>query len=277
METVAVVGVGLIGASFGLALRRAGFSGRILGVSSPAAIKAGLSAGAISEEATLERAAQCADLIYLAQPVDRLLQTLEILGPIARQNCVVTDAGSTKVTIVEKASECFPPGIFLGGHPMAGKEQRGAEAAEDTLFRHRPYVLTPIGAMTAAMRDFENWLQRIEARVVTMSAAEHDSVVALTSHLPQLLSTAISVTLAESGDPKLLQVFGPGLIDMTRLAISSPDVWNSVLETNQNEILKSLEAFTKALAKLSDRIQAGLTADDLFAVGRNFALLIRKG
>jgi prephenate dehydrogenase len=232
--------------------------------------------GAISEAATLEQAAECADLIYLAQPVDRLLHTLEILGPIARRNCVVTDAGSTKAVIVEKASACFRAGIFLGGHPMAGKEQRGAEAAEDTLFRNRPYVLTPVGAMTAAMRDFERWLLLIEARVVIMSPAEHDNVVALTSHLPQLLSTAMSVTLADSGNPKLLQVFGPGLIDMTRLAISSPDVWNSVLETNQDEILRALDAFTKALDQLANRIRAGLSTDDLFAIARNFALLIRK-
>lgn len=276
METVAIVGVGLIGASFGLALRRAGFSGRIIGVSSPPAIQAGLSAGAISEEATLEHAAQCADLIYLAQPVDRLLQTIGTLGAMVRPDCLVTDAGSTKAAIVERASACFSDGIFLGGHPMAGKEQRGAEVAEDTLFRHRPYVLTPVGTLTPAMREFENWLRRMEARVVIMSAAEHDSVVALTSHLPQLLSTALSATLAESGNPKLFQAFGPGLVDMTRLAISSPDVWNSVLETNQDEILKVIEAFTKTLDNLANRIQAGLGSDDLFAVGRNFALMLRN-
>jgi prephenate dehydrogenase len=276
METVAVVGVGLIGASFGLALRRAGFSGRIIGVSSPAAIQAGLSAGAISEQATLEHAAQSADLIYLAQPVDRLLRTLEMLGSLVRPDCLVTDAGSTKTSIVEKASECLPAGTFLGGHPMAGKEQRGAEAAEGTLFRNRPYVLTPVDSLTARMRDFEHWLWRMHARVVIMSAAEHDNVVALTSHLPQLLSTAISVTLAAQGNSKVFDVFGPGLIDMTRLAISSPEVWNSVLETNRSEIVKAIHAFTETLANLANRLDGGLDIDDLFAIGRNFALTLRK-
>ena len=276
METVAVVGVGLIGASFGLALRRAGFAGRIIGVSSPPAIQAGLSRGAISEAATLEQAAQCADLIYLAQPIDRLVHTLELLGPMARADCVISDAGSTKAAIVEKACECLPADVFLGGHPLAGKEQRGAESAEDTLFRQRPYVLTPVGTMTAAMHEFKNWLLRMEARVFIMSAAEHDAVVALTSHLPQLLSTSLSITLANSGNPKLLQVFGPGLIDMTRLAMSSPDVWNGILETNRDQILRALDAFTTVLENLASRIEAGLSTEDLFAVGRNLALIVRK-
>src|SRR5581483_5868108 len=163
METVAVVGVGLIGASFALALRRAGFSGRIVGVSSPKAIEAGLAIGAISEEASLERAAETADLIYLAQPVDRILQTLELLASRVNSKCLITDAGSTKAAIVGRATDLLPPDRFLGGHPLAGKEQRGAEAADGLLFRDRPYVLTPSGAMTASMNELQDWLRRIEA------------------------------------------------------------------------------------------------------------------
>jgi prephenate dehydrogenase len=138
MKTVAVAGVGLIGASFGLALRRAGFSGRIIGVSSAEAIKAGLAAGAISESGSLEDAAHEADLIYLAQPIDRILDTIQKLGPMVRSECLVTDAGSTKATIIDISKKYMHPGIFLGGHPIAGKEQRGAEAADATLFQNRP-------------------------------------------------------------------------------------------------------------------------------------------
>jgi prephenate dehydrogenase len=159
---------------------------------------------------------------------------------------------------------------------MAGKEQRGAEAAEQELFRGRPYVLTPVTAMTPRMREFESWVRRIQARVIIMSAAEHDNVVALTSHLPQLLSTAISVTLAEQGNPKVLEVFGPGLIDMTRLAISSSGVWNSILETNRSEVVKALQAFTMTLVNLANRLDAGLDVNDLFAIARNFALNLRN-
>ncbi len=125
MKTVAIVGVGLIGGSFGLALRKAGFTGELLGVSSPPALEAGLKSGAISRSATLEEAAAEADLIYLATPVDRILQTLQTLGPFARPECLITDAGSTKLAIVQKASECLPFGVFLGRAPDGGKRTAG--------------------------------------------------------------------------------------------------------------------------------------------------------
>jgi prephenate dehydrogenase len=276
METVAVVGVGLIGASFGLALRRAGFNGRILGVSSPAAIQAGLAVGAISEEASLQKAAEAADLIYLAQTVDRILDTLPALGSLLQRPCLVTDAGSTKAAIVEKASECLPAGVFLGGHPMAGKEQRGAEAADGTLFRHRPYILTPVGEFTPKMREFQSWVEDIGSRTVVMSPAEHDNVVALTSHLPQLLSTAISITLAEQGNSRIFEAFGPGLLDMTRLALSSPVVWNSVLNTNRQEVIKAIGEFQTRLGMLSARLQSEVNVDDLFAIAQKFGRSIRE-
>lgn len=129
IHTVAIVGVGLIGGSFALALRKAGFAGEILGVSSPPAIQAGISVGAISRGVSLDEAAARADLIYLAQPVDRILETIEMLGALARPGSLITDGGSTKAVIVRKASEHIRNASFLGGHPMAGKEQRGVEAA----------------------------------------------------------------------------------------------------------------------------------------------------
>lgn len=166
MKTVAIAGVGLIGGSFGLALRKAGFSGEILGVSSEAAIEAGIQMGAITRSATLQEAAAEADLIYLAQPVDRILETLAALGPLARSGCLITDAGSTKTAIVRKAEECIRSASFVGGHPLAGKEQRGAEAADADLFRERIYVLTPSGAETGLLDMFRSWLARIGARIV---------------------------------------------------------------------------------------------------------------
>lgn len=271
-----MVGVGLIGASFGLALRRAGFAGRIIGVSSPSAIQAGLAAGAISGEATLEEVAEAADLIYLSQPVDRILQILATLGPLVHPQCLITDAGSTKSAITQKAAECLPPGVFLGGHPMAGKEQRGAQAADALLFRDRPYVLTPVGEPSSKMREFKDWLIRLECRVIFMSPAEHDNVVALTSHLPQLLSTALSVTLAEQGNSRIFEVFGPGLLDMTRLAMSSPELWKSILDTNRNAVLRALGAYTTTLTAMSARLEAVASFEDLFATAQTFAGDLRK-
>jgi prephenate dehydrogenase len=275
MNTIAIVGVGLIGSSFGLALRKAGFAGPILGVSSPPAIAAGLVAGAISARATLEEAAAQADLLYLAQPVDRILVTLERLGPIIRPECLVTDAGSTKTAIVQKARKCLPAENFLGGHPLAGKEQRGAHAADPDLFRNRPYVLASPVPGTPAAAEFQIWLHRIGAQVLYLSAAEHDRTVAFTSHLPQILSTALALTLAKNSSSRSTQIFGPGLLDMTRLALSAPDLWMSILSTNQVEVSSAIDFFTKSLADL----KAALSTPDLsllFEAAAKFASEIRR-
>ncbi len=275
MNTVAIIGVGLIGGSFGLALRKAGFTGPILGVSSLPAITAALEVGAISASATLEQAADQADLLYLAQPVDRILTTLEKLGPLVRPKCLVTDAGSTKAVIARKARECLAAQNFLGGHPLAGKEQRGAHVADPDLFRNRPYVLTSPVPATPAATEFQTWLHRMGAQVLYLSPAEHDRTVAFTSHLPQLLSTALALTLAKNSSSRSTQIFGPGLLDMTRLALSAPDLWMSILSTNQAEVSAAIDFFTKSLADL----KAALSSRDLsllFEDAAKFASEIRK-
>jgi len=255
IKSVSIVGVGLIGGSFALALRAAGFNGEITGVSSPPAIEAGIAIGAIARGVSLEEAAATADLLYLAQPVSHILQTIEKLSSIAKRDCLITDAGSAKSEIARKASECLSRSFFLGGHPMAGKEQRGAEAAEADLFRGRPYVLCPTRAERSAFEeDFRAWLARIGADVLEMSPEVHDSTVALTSHLPQLLSTALAETLAKSENPHLTKVFGPGLIDMTRLALSSPDLWLSILTTNKASVSAALDAFVEVLTDIRDTL-----------------------
>src|SRR5439155_5115682 len=137
------VGTGLIGSSFGLALRKAGFTGAITGVSSPPAIAAAIAAGAIDRGAPLASAVPEADLVFLSQTIGRILDTIRHLDPLLRPGALVTDAGSTKCAIVDLAREKVTRGQFLGGHPMAGKETRGAAASDPDLFRGRTWILTP--------------------------------------------------------------------------------------------------------------------------------------
>ena len=144
MRTIAIFGVGLIGGSFALALRKAGFTGRILGVSSPDTIRRALELNVIDAGVPAEEGARAADLIYLSQPILRIIESLPELSQWVQPGSLVTDAGSTKSMIVEQAAALFAPGQFLGGHPMAGRERRGVDAAEADLFRGRPYVLTPV-------------------------------------------------------------------------------------------------------------------------------------
>jgi prephenate dehydrogenase len=275
METVAIVGVGLIGGSFGLALRKAGFTGEIIGVSGPPALSAALARGAISSTASLSEAARRADLLYLAQPVDRILDTIASLGPLLSATCLVTDAGSTKSQIVSQASRFLPSASFLGGHPLAGKEVRGAQAADADLFLNRPYVLTPVTAPTPAFEEFRCWLGRLGARTIELSPEEHDQTVALTSHLPQLLSTALASTLAQQANPHLQQIFGPGLVDMTRLARSSPDLWLSILSTNLPAVTAALDSLLASLAAIRQALgKPELTG--YFEDGAGFATQLRK-
>lgn len=280
IQTIAIVGVGLIGGSFALALREAGFSGEIVGVSSPPAIQVGLDYGVISRGVSPREAASIADLLYLAQPVHRILESIELLGELldrmTARNCLITDGGSTKSAIVKKASEHIRSAAFLGGHPMAGKEQRGVEAADAQLFRGRPYILCPPAtAVSPFEADFRFWLTRIGATVLEMPAGEHDATVAFTSHLPQLLSTALADTLAKSNNPHLQSVFGGGLIDMTRLALSSPDLWESILDTNQAAVAGALDEFIATLAG----IRRAIGSEDLrgyFARASAYSSELRK-
>ena len=279
MKTVAIVGTGLIGASFGLALKSAGFAGRILGVSSARAIEEALSRGAIDEAAPMEEAVASADLIFLSQTIDRILSTLPLIAPYVRPGALVTDAGSTKTEIVNRAASSLASSQFLGGHPMAGKEQRGAAHACADLFRYRTWILTPTGPGqldSPAAVEFAGWIRKIGALPLVLSPEEHDRVVALTSHLPQLLSTALAATLAERlSDPEHFRAGGPGLADMTRLAGSSYEIWREILATNASAIDSALSA---CIAKL-ESIRAGLTSEttqQTFESAATFSSKLRK-
>ena len=274
METVAIVGAGLIGASFGLALRKAGFGGKIIGVSSPGAIAEAKAAGAIDFSATLEEACKSADLIYLSQAVDRITETLPLIARLVRAGALITDAGSVKAVIVQKAATL--PGLsFIGGHPLAGKEVRGAAAADPDLFRGRPYVLTPQqGPQSKHEAALRAYLARMGAHVVELTAEEHDRATAFTSHLPQLLSTALANTLQRQKNNNFGSVFGPGLLDMTRLAMSSPELWKAILANNRENVVQALDVFAGCLAELREALNAG-GLDEQFHFGREFAESLR--
>ena len=259
IQSVAIFGVGLIGGSFALALRKAGFSGQIIGVSSPETIQRARGLNVIDASATLAEAAESADLIYLSQPILRILECLPELDPFVRPEALVTDAGSTKSAIMERAAATLKRCQFLGGHPMAGRERRGVEAAEADLFRGRPYVLTPTNPAeleTPRAREFADWIRKIGAVTLAFDAHEHDRVVAYTSHLPQLAATALAATLDGRPEPRS-GIFGPALTDSTRLALSSFDIWGDILATNPGPILDALGDY---IATLED-FRAGIEPD----------------
>jgi prephenate dehydrogenase len=161
--------------------------------------------------------------------------------------------GSTKTSITAQALLHLRRCQFLGGHPLAGKETTGVNSAEPQLFRGRKYVVTPRSAAelsTPAASNFLNWLDKIGAVRVVMDAAQHDRAVAYTSHLPQLVATALAVSL-KSTEPNT-DVFGPGLLDMTRLAMSPFSIWKDILQTNSQEIKNALESYITVLQRFRE-------------------------
>jgi prephenate dehydrogenase len=278
MQTVAIVGVGLIGGSFALALRKAGFSGRILGISSPATLREALSRKVIDAAPPEDEALADADVIYLAQPISRILSFLENLDTRLKPGALVTDAGSTKSAIVAKGAG-MKRGTFLGGHPMAGKHLRGVSAADPDLFVGRTYFLTPTVAdqmERPAEKDFATWLARIGAHPVIIGAEEHDRLVAMTSHLPQLLSTALAGLISETlPAERAQQGAGPGLHDMTRLAGSSWEIWADILSTNSSAVDAALAQYIEELQRMRSRLgSTGLKLE--FEYASRLLLLLRK-
>jgi prephenate dehydrogenase len=258
MRSVAIFGVGLIGGSFALALRKAGFAGDIFGVSSPQTIEAALSLGVIDRGIGVEEAVDRADFFYLAQPI---LSILQIMAATRwPDDVVVTDAGSTKRQIAEQAAESIGNAFFIGGHPMAGKERAGVQNADADLFQGRPYVLcprVPEDVDDPRFQDLRDWIIRIGAKPVILNASEHDRLVAFTSHAPQILSTALASVL--DGIDGASSVAGPAVLELTRLAFSPFGIWRDILQTNEANVSEALSA---VIAKLNE-IKQILGSDEL--------------
>lgn len=259
MKSVGIIGVGLIGGSLGLALRKAGFEGEILGVSSARSIEQAVERGAIDRGAALEEAAGVCDLLFLSQPISGILETLRRLDPLVRPDALVTDAGSTKQAIVDEAKRSLRRCAFVGGHPMAGKELRGVAAADADLFGGRPWVFT-----SDIDHPFRKWVAAFGAREIVLDPARHDRLVAWSSHLPQLASTALASVIGEQA-PEAAGVAGPGLVDATRLAMSSFDLWRDILATNRTEISAALDAYIEELTALRGDFEAEFRKGSEFA------------
>jgi prephenate dehydrogenase len=246
-RSVAVIGVGLIGGSLGLALKKRLSDSHILGVGrNRERLELALRMGAVDD---IRVGSDCelkdCDLIVLATPVEHILSTLPGLGCHLASGTVVTDVGSTKRTICGEAWRCLPDYVeFIGGHPVAGREVLGVENGDADLFAGAPYVLCPrAGVGTGNVERLKTLAAALGARPMIMDADEHDQAIAFVSHLPQMLSTA----LAGISRPEHVAISGSGFRDMVRLAGSPYSVWESILATNGDHIDRALEVFLEYL------------------------------
>lgn len=280
MHRLAIAGVGLIGGSFALALRKAGIPLHVIGIDLGRSLRAALERGVIDEALPLDQACARADVLYLALPIGGILELIPRVAEHCRADCLITDAGSTKVEIARRAAEKLPPGCFLGGHPMAGKETRGVTEADPDLFQGRPYLLTPHepGQMESPRaRLLLDWVEAVGSRAAIVTPEEHDNAVALTSHLPQMLATSLARLLEQRPErERLLHSAGPGLHDSTRLALSHWGVWADILSTNGEAIERALGAHAAVVEEIRSRLRRKESLEGDFEQGRRFASDLRK-
>jgi prephenate dehydrogenase len=273
IENLVVVGVGLIGGSFALALRAAGAVSRIVGVGRGRRnLDDALQRGIIDVAYTLDddwaSELSKADIVIVATPLSQYPALLSMIAPAVGSQTVVTDAGSTKQDVIATARAAFPETIshFVPGHPVAGSEQSGAAAADGALFAGRNVILTPIEetAPDASALVTKLW-QTCGARVTTMSAAAHDRVMAAVSHLPHMLAFALVGELSMRQDSaNLFSYAGSGFRDFTRIAASSPSMWRDVALANRAALQEELALYRAALdaaaRMLAEGDGAGLVA-----------------
>ena len=255
---VAILGTGLVGGSFGLALRRAGFGGAIVGWDRSEVLDRAEARGTIDAGCTgLEAAIKDADLVLLATPVGMIIELLTQLPNRVSPNALVTDTGSTKQEICKVGFQAFAgrDSLFLGGHPLAGKEQSGIEHADERLFAGKTFVLVGEGEVTRAdqrVQAYLGLLRSVGAEPAWLDARTHDWAVAIVSHLPQLVSTAMAGVVADETDEDGLPVklAGQGFADMTRLAGSPFEIWRDICLTNGENIGRALDRLIARLEEL---------------------------
>lgn len=266
---VTIVGCGLIGSSFALALKRSKICGRVLGWdSSPSVLEEAVALGVIDDvdHAFRVNDVSASDLIYLATPVLQIVRFMRERSSQTKSAAIITDAGSTKGIICRAAKEYLPDNRhFIGGHPISGSHLSGVKHARADLFTETTYLLTT-GNSAPGTRPFNRVRETIEAlgaRVKLMSAVEHDRALAWVSHLPQLLASALATTVVAQDDATaMLDLAGPGYKDMTRLAESSWSMWRDILVTNPSEISTALELVVKNLNSARDELHQFGTGDD---------------
>jgi prephenate dehydrogenase len=258
VDKLAIVGTGLIGGSFALALKQAGAVGEVLGVGrSAASLNAAVEHGLIDRVADWAAAGQ-ADCILLAMPVGDTEAVLEQLAPHLKTGAIVTDAGSTKGNVIAAVRTVLKARFvdFVPGHPIAGSEQSGPAAARANLYRGKRVVLTPQTDTRAdALATVRALWEAAGAQVELLDAAQHDRVFAAVSHLPHLAAYALVDDLAQRADSDMFFRFAAsGFRDFTRIAGSSPEMWRDIALANREALLVELDAYLAALQTLRQAV-----------------------
>ncbi|MEO5822097.1 MAG: prephenate dehydrogenase/arogenate dehydrogenase family protein [Vicinamibacteraceae bacterium] len=264
-RTIAIVGVGLIGGSIGLAARATWPGVRVIGIDTRDVLVSALALGAVTDTAGDVSAAAGADLVVLCAPIAVNIQALTALAPRLAPGTLITDVGSTKRGIVAAAESHGLEG-FVGGHPLAGAATSGTASAREQLFRGRPWILTPSSRSAgAAVERLRAFTRALGAAPTVLDAASHDRLIAYVSHLPQVVASTLLHTLGATVGETGLALSGPGLADTTRLAASPGPLWAGILAANADHVGEAITALQAALGSVRDGLGDAAAVESTFA------------
>jgi prephenate dehydrogenase len=263
IRQITIIGTGLIGGSLGLAFKAYGFHGRIVGCDRAGVLQRAKNKGAI-DVASINPvdAIRGSNVVVLATNVGGIIDLIELLGRALAPRVLMTDVGSTKLEVMARARSVFGRMAnkrFLGGHPMAGKEQSGVDFADPHLFRGAAWLITPSPGQNVeegVLGEYLEWVEKFGAKIATLDAERHDRLCAWISHLPQMISTALAATLVDEfgDDAPLLPAGGRALREMTRISASPYSMWRDIALTNKKNISDALHKLEQRLAHIRENL-----------------------
>jgi len=258
---ICIIGLGLIGGSIGLAIKRAGISNQVIGhARSRSTLEVALSRGLVDKvESEARDAVRSADLVILATPLSIFKPIVEEIGPFLKNACILTDTGSAKLRVIDELKDIIPKNIeFIPSHPIAGTEQSGPDAGFAELFDNRWCIITPTKDNTDKnINLIRTFWESLGSMVECMDALHHDKVLAITSHIPHLIAYNIVGTannLANVTNSEVVKYSAGGFRDFTRIAASDPKMWSDIFTYNSEAVLEMLELFSSDLSRLKDAI-----------------------
>ena len=275
---IVIIGLGLVGGSIAFGARKAWPSTHVTAIDREPVLRAGLSRRAIDAAADDLSVVAEADLIVLAAPVRQNITLLRRVAAHASPSAVITDVGGTKRTIVNAGAGLSETVTFVGGHPLGGGAHGGFEFATASLFARRPWIFTPHDAAGSdALPRLSAFVTGLGAHAATMTALEHDRLMALISHLPQLATTALMDVVGKGAAAAGLRMAGQGLVDTTRLASSPADVWRDICVTNADEIRQALDLLIEQLSEMRSALERAEIVDAMFNDAAEWRAELMKG
>jgi len=263
-KKITIVGVGLMGGSLGMAIKKHGLAKEVMGMAQKKeTLDEAIKLKAIDTgETDVKKAVRNADLVILATPVNLIIKLITTINPYLRRGCIVTDMGSAKAEIVETAEKKLTnPGLFVGSHPLVGSEKKGVIYSHVDMYENAECIITPTKSSNrAAVEKVKQFWTKLGSNIKIMTPEEHDEVLAFTSHLPHILA----FSMMEAIPNKYLENVSQGFKDTTRIAASSPQMWNDICMSNSKNIVHSLDELVKYLSilrkSITDRDEKSLTS-----------------